>query len=72
MAEWPGTGMTLSYKAKAVDDELSGTGFAFWPSQLRKYVVLCQEGVGLQGLDYQRLIEAFTLRSGVQNSSSQP
>ena len=25
---------------------------------------------GLQELDYQRLIEAFTLRAGVQNSSS--
>ena len=53
----------------ALDDELSGTGFSTWPWGKQNFVVLCQEGVGLQDLEYRRLREAFTLRIGSQNRS---
>ncbi|WP_312524940.1 HAD domain-containing protein [Comamonas sp.] len=45
-----------------LDDELSGTGFSTWPWDKLDFVVLCQEGVGLGELEYQRLREAFALR----------
>ena len=32
----------------ALDDGLSGTGFENWSRERRKFVVLCQEGVGFQ------------------------
>lgn len=53
----------------ALDDELSGTGFSTLPWHLLKFVVLCQEGVGLQGFELQRLREAFTLRVRSQRRS---
>ncbi|MEJ5030778.1 HAD domain-containing protein [Comamonas sp. MYb69] len=46
----------------ALDDELSGTGFSTWQWHLENFVVLCQEGVGLQELELMRLREALTLR----------
>ena len=51
----------------ALDDELSGTGFSTWPWDKQNFVVLCQEGVGLQDLEYQRLREVFALRVCTQN-----
>lgn len=45
-----------------LDDGLSGTGFASWPAELRKYVVLCQEGVGFQKDELESLKRAFALR----------
>lgn len=53
----------------ALDDELSGTGFSTWPWDKQNFVVLCQEGVGLQDPEYQRLREAFALRSASQGRS---
>lgn len=45
-----------------LDDGLSGTGFENWPKEQRKFVVLCQEGVGFQKEELQRLKSAFSLR----------
>ena len=47
----------------AVDDELSGTGFAAWPQALRKIVILCQEGVGLQKEELRLLRNALAIRA---------
>lgn len=46
-----------------VDDELSGTGFAAWPQALRKFVILCQEGVGLQQEELRLLRNALAIRA---------
>lgn len=53
----------------ALDDELSGTGFSTWPWGKQNFVVLCQEGVGLQDPEYLRLREAFVLRNASQGRS---
>ena len=46
----------------AVDDALSGTGFASWPQSSRQYVVLCQENTGLQEPEYRKLRHALSIR----------
>ncbi len=45
-----------------LDDGLSGTGFDTWTHERRQFVVLCQEGVGFQKDELQRLRRAFVLR----------
>lgn len=52
-----------------LDDELSGTGFASWSRDLRRFVVLCQAGVGLQKDEVLTLRQALTTRTlGVSRS----
>ncbi len=46
-----------------LDDELSGTGFATWPHASRRFVVLCQEGVGLQKEELRMLRNALSIRA---------
>ena len=41
--------MTLSYKAKAVDDELSGTGFAFGQVNFANMWCSAKKGWGCKG-----------------------
>jgi len=45
-----------------LDDELSGTGFSSWSRDQRKFVTLCQAGVGLQTLELEQLREALSVR----------
>ena len=46
-----------------LDDECSGTGLDKWSVEKdRACIVLCQEGVGLTGVEYERLRDAFLLR----------
>jgi len=46
-----------------LDDELSGTGFAHWPSpELMPYLVFCKESVGITAIEFEKLREAFQRR----------
>lgn len=45
-----------------LDDKLSGRGFDFWPHHERNYVVLCQEGVGITAIEYEKLRLALSHR----------
>lgn len=44
-----------------LDDELSGTGFSSWSREPRKFVVLCQAGVGLQKAEFEQLKQALSV-----------
>lgn len=45
-----------------LDDELSGTGFSSWSRDQRKFVALCQAGVGLQKPELEQLQQALSVR----------
>lgn len=45
-----------------LDDELSGTGFSSWTRDQRKFVALCQAGVGLQKTELRQLQQALAVR----------
>jgi len=45
-----------------LDDELSGTGFSLWSRDQRKFVALCQAGVGLQKSELGQLRQALSIR----------
>lgn len=66
---WISNHPECSNKWVALDDELSGTGFSTWPWPRQKFVVLCQEGVGLQDLEYRRLRDELTHRIGSHTRS---
>lgn len=64
ISNWQGANPGFEDLWVVLDDELSGTGFADWPIQAREpFIVLCKENVGLTEVEFEKLRNAFQLRT---------
>ena len=64
ISNWNSANLGFDEQWVVLDDELSGTGLADWPVKPHQpFIVLCKENAGLRGAEYQKLRQAFQLRT---------
>ena len=64
ISNWHSANLGFNEQWVVLDDELSGTGLADWPVKAHKpFIVLCKKNVGLMAAEYQKLRQAFQLRT---------
>lgn len=67
ISDWLAQEAEFANKWVVLDDELSGTGLADWPTlEHRPFVVLCKENAGLTELEFKKLRSAFLLRASAR------